>query len=247
MSKQKITSQPGPFTSIPLIYDDAKLTVYEHRLLCHYQRLGDGYEALRTTAKRCHMSQTSVIKARNGLEERGWITTGENDKGTIQVEVVDVWMLDTAIYGGAIKRPHEWVARFDSAPDMEQAVLQISSAAAPILESSRSINGDKEDPIRKIPSGREGAAKKRRTSSHPKSVQLFRAIAHRNIPKKMHARIDRAVGSEFGDLLTWGRTIRFWMMSGYKITNYAGMLDVFEQRKGSNGPPQIGKFLDDPH
>lgn len=245
MPRQKITSQPGPFTSIPLIYDDAKLTVYEHRLLCHYQRLGEGYESVRTSAKRCHMSLTSVIKARNGLEERGWITTGENDKGTIQVAVTDVWMLDTAIYGGSIKRPHQWVGRYDSVPDMEQAVLQISNASAPIMESSRSINGNKEDPIEEDPSRKEAPQKKRRTSSHPKSVQLFRAIAHRNIPKKMHDRIDRAVGSEFGDLLTWGRTIRFWMMSGYKITNYAGMLDVFEQRRNQGGPPRIGAFLDD--
>lgn len=247
MSRQKITAQHGPFTSIPIIYDDAKLTVYEHRLLTHYQRLGDAYESVRTSSKRCHMSQTSVIKARNSLENKGWIFTSENDKGTVQVEVVDVWLLDAAIYGGSIRRPHEWVAKFDSAPNMEQAMLQISSAAAPTLESSRSINGNKEDPFRKIPLGKESAAKKkrRRTSTHPPSVQLFRSIAHRNIPLKMHDRIDRAVGSEFGNLLTWGRTIRWWMMSGYKITNYAGMLDVFDQRKQSSGPPQIGKFLDD--
>ncbi len=245
MSKQKITSKPGPFTSIPLIYDDAKLTVYEHRLLCHYQRLEDGYEALRTTAKRCHMSQTSVIKARNGLEERGWITTGENDKGTIQVDVVDVWMLDTAIYGGAIKRPHEWVARFNSAPDMEQAVLQISSAAAPILESSRSINGDKEDPIRKIPLGREAPQKKRRTTSHPLCLQVYRSITHNNVPKKYQERVHRVVGDNFFDCVEWGRTVKWWVMSGYNLMNFRGMLEVFKDRKRSDGPVQIGKFLDD--
>ena len=245
MSKQKITAQHGPFTSIPLIYDDAKLTVYEHRLICHYQRLGDGYEGIRTTAKRCHMSTNSVTKARNDLEAKGWINTGENDKGTVQVDVVDVWALDTAIYGGAISRPHEWVARHKTVSDMRHDLSQISDAPVSDIRRDRLINETKEDPIRKIPLGSNGAAKKQRHPSHPNSIQLFRAIAHRNIPLKMHARIDRAVGSEFGDLLTWGRTIRFWMMSGYKITNYAGMLDIFEQRRKSSGPPQIGKFLDD--
>jgi hypothetical protein len=147
MSRTKITSKPGPFTSIPLLYDDVKLTVYENRLLTHYARLGSSYEGVRTTAKRCHMSQTSVINARNGLEKKGWVTVGENDKGTMQVELVNVWALDAAIYGGRIKRPHEWVSKFESAPELEQALLQMSSAGAPNIERERSISGTKEDPI----------------------------------------------------------------------------------------------------
>ncbi len=147
--KQKIKGKPGPFTSIPLLYDDADLTVYENRLLTHYARVGDCYEAVRTTARRCHISLTSVIKARNGLAEKGWITVGENDKGTIQVEVVDVWALDASIYGGTIKRPHEWVAGFDTVPNLEHALFQISNAAVPNIERDRSINGNKEEPFKK--------------------------------------------------------------------------------------------------
>ena len=147
--KQKIKGKPGPFTSIPLLYDDADLTVYENRLLTHYARVGSCWEGVRTTATRCRMSLTSVIKARNGLAEKGWIIVGENDKGTIQVEVVDVWALDATIYGGTIKRPHEWVARFGSVPNLEQALFQMSNATDPNMESERSINGNKEDLIKK--------------------------------------------------------------------------------------------------
>jgi len=87
--------------------------------------------------------------------------------------------------------------------------------------------------------------KRGRVASHPFSAQLFRDITHRHIPLKMHDRVDRAVGSEFFDLLTWGRVIRWWMMSGYNISNYAGMLDVFGQRKADSKPAVIGKFKDD--
>jgi len=146
--KQRIRNKPGPFTSIPLLYDDADLTVYENRLLTHYARVGDCYEGVRTTAKRCRMSADSVIKARNGLAEKGWVTVGENEKGTIQVEVVDVWALDASIYGGTIKRPHEWVADFRTVRDIERALFQISNATVPNVERDRSINGTKEEPFK---------------------------------------------------------------------------------------------------
>lgn len=152
--KQKIKGKPGPFTSIPLLYDDADLTVYENRLLTHYARVdyaGNGcYESVRTTAERCRMSLTSVIKARKGLAERGWIIVGKSDKGTVQVEVVDVWLLDARIYGGTIDKPYLFVGQFDSVPNLERALFQISNAADPNMESERSINGNKEDPFKKI-------------------------------------------------------------------------------------------------
>lgn len=240
--KQRIRSKPGPFTSIPLLYDDAKLSVYENRLLTHYARVGSSFEGVRTTATRCHMSLTSVIKARNGLADKGWITVGENEKGTIQVELVDVWALDAAIYGGPIKRPHEWVARREGVPNLERDLFQISNATVPFIERDRSNSGTKEDSSRKT---QEEEVKPGRKASEIPAVELFRRINHGYPAKKFHDRIDREVGSKFFDLLTWGRTVKWWLGSGYNPRNFSGMLDVFGQRKADSKPAVIGRFKDD--
>ena len=87
--------------------------------------------------------------------------------------------------------------------------------------------------------------KRGRVSSHPLSLQVFRSVTHRNIPKKYQERVHRAIGDEFFDCLEWGRTVKWWAMSGYKVTNYTGMLEVFETRRGRNGPVRIGGFADD--
>ena len=143
MTEQQQIREPRRkyFTSVPLVYDDANLTVYENRLMTHYLRVGSCWESVRTTALRCSMSATTVIKARTRLNDGGWIVVGENKKGTVQVEIMDLWTLSTTIYGGPIPDPHKFVSQFDSVPDMERAVSN--------LERSRSNNGTKEDSIKK--------------------------------------------------------------------------------------------------
>jgi hypothetical protein len=85
----------------------------------------------------------------------------------------------------------------------------------------------------------------RRNPALPLCLLVYWKVTHRHVPTKYRDRVHRAVGDDFFDCLAWGRIVKWWGMSGYKITNYAGMLDVFDQRKRSDQPPQIGKFLDD--
>ena len=96
----RVPSSKKYFTMLPNIYDDAKLSLYEYRLLAHYARVGNCHESLRTTAARCHMGKSSVDRARRLLADKGWITLGRSEFGTALIQVVDVWHLNTGIYGG---------------------------------------------------------------------------------------------------------------------------------------------------
>lgn len=97
--RQSIKNPTEHFTILPNMYDDADLTVHEFRLLIHYRRVGKTYEATRTTAKLCHMGLASVVRGRRVLAEKGWITLGQDDSGTIQIRVVDRWSIGGE-YGG---------------------------------------------------------------------------------------------------------------------------------------------------
>ena len=179
--KQSIRKSHDPFTAIPLLYDDVKLTILEHRLLCHYSRVAGSYESVRTTARRCHISPVSVTKGRESLADLGWIIVGENDKGTIQVEIVDVWAIDGAIYGGTIKRPHAWVAKFSSVTDLARGLetLQIQHATVTDLARERDRSGTKEDPLEVDPS-----RKNPRDVLRKHAETVFRTITKLNPPKR---------------------------------------------------------------
>lgn len=108
MSDEQVISDPSDLkkyrTELPNLYDDADLDVYEHRLLCHYKRVGECTEGLETTAKKCKMSEGKVSEARQTLSDKGWITLQrvEMDKGRYRfiVRVVDHWIENFAKYSG---------------------------------------------------------------------------------------------------------------------------------------------------
>ena len=120
--RQRIRNPKENFTILPNMYDDADLNAYEFRLLVHYRRVGNCYESLRTTAKKCHMGKTSVEKHRDSLAEKGWIVLAATAKGTIAVEVVDRWSR-TPTSGGAF----QGVRLADSS---EEAVRHTDAASA---------------------------------------------------------------------------------------------------------------------
>lgn len=63
-----------PFSfGIPNEWDDSDLTVYEFRVLAHYQRIGARGENIRETAEACGMSKSEVCKARQSLNSKGYI------------------------------------------------------------------------------------------------------------------------------------------------------------------------------
>ncbi len=96
----KVKPRKEYFTMLPNLYDDARLSLYEYRLLAHYTRVGNCWETVRTTAERCHMSKSTVHRVRRSLAANGWITLELGDKGTMQIAVVDVFPLTTSIYRG---------------------------------------------------------------------------------------------------------------------------------------------------
>lgn len=108
MSEEQVISDPSDLkkyrTELPNLYDDADLDVYEHRLLCHYKRVGECTEGLETTARKCKMSEGKVSEARQTLADKGWITLQRvsMDKGRYRfiVRVVDRWIENFANYSG---------------------------------------------------------------------------------------------------------------------------------------------------
>jgi hypothetical protein len=82
---------------LPNLYDDSNLDVYEFRLLAHYKRVGRCTEGLKTTAKKCKMSQAQVSEKRKALHEKGFIVMNQkplpDNKGySYVIFVVDKWL-----------------------------------------------------------------------------------------------------------------------------------------------------------
>jgi len=78
-------------TELPNLYDDAGLDPYQFRLLAHYVRVGNCYESVRTTARKCGMSPAQVCAKRKELAEDGFIVVTDNDYGTFNIEIVNKW------------------------------------------------------------------------------------------------------------------------------------------------------------
>lgn len=193
------------FFMLPNLYDDADLTVYEFRLLAHYVRVGVCWEATRTTAKHCHIAASSVVKARRGLEAKGFVTLGISADDTVEVLVLDKWKENTGAYGGPVetRSPDERSRSPDDLP--------------------RSPDSLKEDSIKKTPLRREAAA-----NSRPPSVELCKRILFRYPHKSVWRSIDLKIGSDFVSLLRWARILRRWKLNSWNPTSWAKMLTVFE-------------------
>ena len=88
-------------TELPNLYDDADLDPFEFRLLVHYVRVGNCYEGVRTTARKCKMSHPVVIDKRRSLETKGFIRTKIIEEGgTVHIEVIDRWLENFCRYSG---------------------------------------------------------------------------------------------------------------------------------------------------
>ena len=200
------------FFMLPNLYDDADLTVYEFRLLAHYVRVGVCWEATRTTAKHCHIAASSVVKARRGLEAKGFVTLGVSADETVEVVVLDKWKENTGVYGGPAK---------SRSPDERSRSPQKRSRSPDT--PARSPDSLKEDSIKKTPLRREAAA-----NSRPPSVELCKRILYRFPHKSVWPSLDRRVGREFPRLLRWGRILRRWKLNNWNPTAWEKMLKVYD-------------------
>ena len=100
MQKISYPSKRKYFTIVLNLWESAGLNPYEFRLLIHYARVGNCYESVRTTARKCSISVGAVGRARDALEERGFITVSRNERRTLVIAVVDKWRENTLTYGG---------------------------------------------------------------------------------------------------------------------------------------------------
>jgi len=146
MGNQKIIDQSDLRkyrTELPNLYDDMGLDPYEFRLLAHYKRVGNCYESVATTAKKCCMSVGMVSKTRRALAEKGIIVIDDNPRGTSTITVVDVWEQNFERYSG--RSPHE---RERSPHERERSPHERERSPH---EQGRSPHETKKEPIKKEP------------------------------------------------------------------------------------------------
>lgn len=163
--KQHIAHERAPhkyFTSLPNIYDDVNLSRLEHRLLTHYARVGSCHESVRTTSKRCKMGVSSVIAARESLKDKGWITVEQGDRQTLEIRVVDVWEINSGVYGGTIDEPQKAVSSLSSVSELKQLLYGVSESERgdSDLKRNRFKSETKEDLSKKTIEEEEDGLKK---------------------------------------------------------------------------------------
>ncbi len=95
---------------LPNLYDDSGLDPYEFRLLAHYKRVGRCTEGIKTTAKKCSMSEGQVSGKRKSLHEKGFIVMNEKPLPgggfSYVIFVVDKWRENFEKYSKT-PSPHE--------------------------------------------------------------------------------------------------------------------------------------------
>jgi len=147
------------FSQIPHLLDDSELTAYEHRLYCHYKRVCSPnavcYESVRTSALKCRLSATTVVRARNGLAAKGWITVELSGPGrghTVSVALADRWQENMGKY-----------AKRTPAAHLQECTSEARNV--PIIGPKCTAGGNKEEPFKKnheedspLPSLRSGRA-----------------------------------------------------------------------------------------
>ena len=100
--KTREVGQRSYFYQTPNLIDDSDLDVYAHRLYSHLKRVagewGADWESVETMAKKCHMSVSSVVKAKRTLVEAGLVEIAEvyqpaqgGGRKSHIITIVDIW------------------------------------------------------------------------------------------------------------------------------------------------------------
>lgn len=124
------------FTQFPNLLDDADLSPYEFRVLLHYYRVGECWEGVRSTAKKCKMSTGKVVMVRKSLTEKGFIVVQENEQGDgVTIRVVDKTSAN--------------VLKYECSPD-EQGV-HVVNGSVHVVNEGCSPDEHKNNPIKNNP------------------------------------------------------------------------------------------------
>ncbi|MGB2748435.1 MAG: hypothetical protein WBC34_09550 [Thiofilum sp.] len=79
------------FSQLPHIIFDKDLTPMEFKLWCYYNRVGNCWQSVRSTAEGAGMSVGSVSASRKGLASKNLIECKENQHGGLTIIVQDLW------------------------------------------------------------------------------------------------------------------------------------------------------------
>lgn len=97
------------YSSIPhMVDDDKRLSPFDRTLYLHYKRVcgessaGRCWESVRTTSAKTNMSPGQVVVSRNHLRDCEYLAVSvlPNNRGTLDVAVLDIWPENFYRYGG---------------------------------------------------------------------------------------------------------------------------------------------------
>lgn len=189
---------------------------------------GEAFPSIKTLAEKTRLSKRQTINNVKALEDAEELEVKRSNK--------------VNRYKVVVKRlHHEKDKNLHPRSEVDcTSEVKPASTEPSINHQDKPSSTKREDTNPSLPDDGKPPKKRKRSYSTPPSVELYRRITHRYPAKKLHPRIDRAVGSEvFSDgpsLLKWGRIVRKWVASGWSPTNYDGMINVFRHgwRKTNN-------------
>jgi hypothetical protein len=123
------------FSQLPHIIFDYDLSHTEFKLWCYYNRVGNCWQSVETTAKGVGISVGGVSEARRKLEAKGLIKVAANQHGTSTIRVKDLWPENMAKYASPSK---------NDAPSKNEG--KVSG-----IETSPSENETKNNPLKNNP------------------------------------------------------------------------------------------------
>lgn len=111
---QVVDEGRGHFTIVPNMVDEMGMSVYAVRLYLHLKRVtGEGgvcWQSVRTLAKACTMSQTSVVRAKRELAQANLIRIEQvksavGDYDSDRITLRDIWLENAQRYSAGVGVP----------------------------------------------------------------------------------------------------------------------------------------------
>lgn len=175
---------------IPMLVDDAGLSVYAFRLYAHIKRVagdtGTCWESTRTLAERCGMSVGQVSKARNELVEGGWVTQGlRHVRGgsVIELSIVDKWAMNEQTYrkGASVQDTNTTTESVHHMNALTESVHHMNAGVHTVNAGVHQVNerrSNEEDLMKNSVAPRKrSAARKPKTDDEPTPLIVREAIA----------------------------------------------------------------------
>ena len=214
------------FTETLRLIDDAKLDVYQYRMLMHIWRVGLCWEKLRTTAAKCHMSLGKASEVRSWLIAEGWIAWVTTDDGRLALA-----LCSSGEHSSSGCSASEQIGSPDeqrSSP--RERHLKNTSSNEPLEGEGQ--RRDSADSVLLAWLSENGVAR-------PKSADEWQRLRHRATLVWLqatsywpsYANLAYLIGElgEEADEATLARAWQFWRASGNRPANIVGVIDWYKE------------------